>query len=393
MGGVLNYLASPWIDPNRKRSAKGDSLYPLDGIRGLAVVIVMASHANAVGMGGQGSLGVLLFFTLSGFVLMLPFAEHPERIFQWSTVWRFFANRALRILPIFAVAVLYIRWLIGENWEWATTNLTFAGGWTHLWSVAEEVRFYLLFPFVVALLALLPSRLPRIAALVAMILIAWRFQHFVLIDMMTGTLVEFDFWFFLAGALACLLYDPLRKLSGSSASIIFGFASLVIVACMFASSDAALAKLWRPLFPHLPNNLALNGWILPEPWCGLFIVLLVGVTAFPGTLINRLMQSWPMRHLGLLSYSLYLFHVPVMMSLERYELRTESLFLVTFAITYVVACVTYLAIEKPFLMLKPKDSRRRMFQGDRSAGEPDIGRAGKPASLPLSIGERVDFLE
>src|SRR5947209_3368949 len=98
---ALRYLASPWADPNVKKSADGESLYALAGVRALAVTTVIASHTSAFGMFGQGSLGVLLFFMLSGFVLTIPFEKHPERILQWSAVFRFFSNRALRILPIF----------------------------------------------------------------------------------------------------------------------------------------------------------------------------------------------------------------------------------------------------------------------------------------------------
>jgi peptidoglycan/LPS O-acetylase OafA/YrhL len=353
---IASYLTSPWTDPNRKQSARGDSLYALDGVRGLAVMIVILSHTSVFGMYGQGSLGVFLFFTLSGFVLTLPFVERPDRILRWSAVPRFFVNRALRIMPIFAVAVLYIRWFIGEDWTWATTNLTFAGGWTHLWSVAEEVRFYVLFPFVIAALALMPSML-RVPALLAMVLIAWRFQGAYTIDMMIGAQVEFFFWFFLAGALACFLYRGSARFANSAgAQGVAETLSLLILAFMFASSDAAVTNIWRPIFPRWPDGFFLNGWSQPELWCALFVAMLIGVTAFPNTHVSRLFQSWPMRHLGLLSYSLYLFHVPVLMLLEPYGIKGVPLFMVTFSISYVIAIISYLAVEKPFLMLKPKAS-------------------------------------
>src|SRR5689334_3949781 len=85
-GTVANHfychMMSPFRDPNLKRSTHGDSLFSLDGVRGLAVLVVVLSQANMLGMGGQGSIGVLLFFVLSGFVLTLPFAIQPKRIFS-----------------------------------------------------------------------------------------------------------------------------------------------------------------------------------------------------------------------------------------------------------------------------------------------------------------------
>lgn len=64
---IVSYFSSPFIDVDGKRSSHGDSLYPLDGVRGLAVLIVVMSHTSAFGMYRQGSLGVYLvdLFSLS----------------------------------------------------------------------------------------------------------------------------------------------------------------------------------------------------------------------------------------------------------------------------------------------------------------------------------------
>jgi peptidoglycan/LPS O-acetylase OafA/YrhL len=88
-----------------------------------------------------------------------------------------------------------------------------------------------------------------------------------------------------------------------------------------------------------------------------------------GNLAGRLLQSRFFRHLGLLSYSLYLFHVPVMLQLKNCGFREEKerLFIVVFAITYAIAFLSYLIIEKPLLMLKPK--RRDHLSGKATAAE------------------------
>jgi peptidoglycan/LPS O-acetylase OafA/YrhL len=61
-----------------------------------------------------------------------------------------------------------------------------------------------------------------------------------------------------------------------------------------------------------------------------------------------------MRHFGLLSYSLYLFHVPVMRLLHPLGLSGSPLFAAMLTCTYGAAVVSYLLIEKPFLLMKPK---------------------------------------
>src|SRR3546814_15169046 len=86
---MFQYLLSPFSDPDRKRSSHGDSDFSIDGLRGLAMLVVVASHTNAFGMAGQGSIGVLLFFVLSGYVLTMLFVDRPERVLSIAAVRRF----------------------------------------------------------------------------------------------------------------------------------------------------------------------------------------------------------------------------------------------------------------------------------------------------------------
>src|SRR3546814_17230942 len=90
---MLQYLLSPFSDPDRKRSSHGDSDFSIDGLRGLAMLVVVASHTHAFGMAGQGSIGVLLFFVLSGYVLTMPFVDRPESGLTLAAVRRFALNR------------------------------------------------------------------------------------------------------------------------------------------------------------------------------------------------------------------------------------------------------------------------------------------------------------
>lgn len=162
------YLASPWADVDGRRSSRGDSVAVLDGIRGLAVLIVLASHTGAFGMTGQGSVGVFLFFALSGFVLMLPFAERPARIFQLREVWYYVANRALRIVPLYVAAVLFLRWYMLSyslylfHFSVSTWLSTFGFGASELFAVTFAVTYIIAIASYLAIekpfLMLKPSR-------------------------------------------------------------------------------------------------------------------------------------------------------------------------------------------------------------------------------------------
>ena len=104
MNKIVSYLLSPYIDVNSKRSTKGDNLEILDGIRGFAVLIVLASHTSAFFMYAQGSLGVFLFFFLSGIVLSIPYIS-SSKILDIKETSLYFVNRVCRIVPLYVVMV------------------------------------------------------------------------------------------------------------------------------------------------------------------------------------------------------------------------------------------------------------------------------------------------
>jgi peptidoglycan/LPS O-acetylase OafA/YrhL len=305
-------------------------------------------------MYGQGGVGVLLFFMLSGFVLTLPFATHPARIFEWSTLWRFFVNRSLRVVPAFYVAVYYTAWYLGRDWEWIGAHLSFLSGWAHFWSVVQEARFYVLFPVTIAVLAFMPRAL-QIPALVILVLVAWIGRKLHAIDTMESGPVEFYFWIFVTGILVCFLYKKFGRSAVARQTDVarfFSAAAIVATISIVLTADEILKPIW-------PGAPPLNAWSAPELWCGLFAMLLFNVTVYPQSIIGRGLQSWFVCHLGLLSYSLYLFHIPVSMHLRALGMASGTrLFVATFCITYIAACISYLVVEKPFLALKPTSSFR-----------------------------------
>jgi peptidoglycan/LPS O-acetylase OafA/YrhL len=189
------------------------------------------------------------------------------------------------------VAVLSIAWQTSKPWNWVWLNLSFHSGWNHLWSVAEEVRFYFLFPLVVAGLALLPSRRYRIAALFILILLAWKFRGLHRVDAMNGVSLAFYFYFFffLTGTAACLIY---RALERGGAQLGYSIDVLIPLAV------AAVLNGWA--YPILSGDTT----EYPEMWCCIFVLLLVGTAISQSAFTARLLRSWIMRHIGLLSCSL-----------------------------------------------------------------------------------------
>lgn len=168
----------------------------LDGLRGVAIILVLATHRFGWPRGGQ--LGVDLFFILSGFLitsLLIVEVEHAGRISLRS----FYARRAARLLPGLALllcvylvaaaakgtdgpkAVLLGALYFGNIVQAFTDQRAFVGasGLGHLWSLAEEEQFYLVWPLLLPLAARL-RRPGRAVAMLAGLLVVYKlvlWQH------------------------------------------------------------------------------------------------------------------------------------------------------------------------------------------------------------------------
>jgi peptidoglycan/LPS O-acetylase OafA/YrhL len=349
-------LIGPVLDVNHKRSSVGNSYLELDGLRGIAVLIVLMSHSSAFGMYGQGSLGVLLFFFLSGFVLTLPFVENPMKIRNTDAVTRFTLNRMLRIVPAYWVACVVIFIWTSSPLEWLLWNMSFVKGWNHFWSVAEEVRFYILFPFVILLLSFIKQRFLQIILIVGLILLFYKYRDFHKIDMMShGKSVGLYFWMFLGGMLACFLHK-LEFLERIFLKPLFRYAmqllGIIVLLCLVMSSTYMIDGFWRPLVPTIPAGFKLNGWSSPGFWFFMFLSLFLSCTSASKGPLNLFVKLWFFRHVGLLSYSIYIIHMNIQFELMSKGFRAEKLFFVVLCLAYLYSYCSYVFLEKPFLAIK-----------------------------------------
>ncbi|WP_454048559.1 acyltransferase family protein [Cellulomonas sp. Marseille-Q8402] len=149
-------------------SSSGGRLLGLDALRGIAIALVMLTHADADRFGSGGMLGVTLFFTLSGFLItgvLLRDLERHGRV----RLGRFVGARALRLVP--PLLLVLAGYLVVEGLldhfagrahlaETILTALTYtanlpylphgSGAFFHLWTLATEEQFYLVWPLVLA---------------------------------------------------------------------------------------------------------------------------------------------------------------------------------------------------------------------------------------------------
>jgi peptidoglycan/LPS O-acetylase OafA/YrhL len=164
----------------------------LDGVRGVAIALVLFGHAFAWSRTpAAGSAGVTVFFTLSGFLITSLLLE--ERLKSGRVSMRsFYERRARRLLPALGLTVLTLLALtplIGEGLPVRSLigALTYSTNWLmighqddglgHLWSLAIEEQFYLVWPLLLVVLARLPRRwLVLLLAATAVGVSLWR-QH------------------------------------------------------------------------------------------------------------------------------------------------------------------------------------------------------------------------
>lgn len=353
---------SPYTDVRLKTSTQGVNIPVLDGIRGLAVLIVLSSHTNAFCMYAQGSIGVLLFFFLSGFVLIIPFYEEPNSILKKKSFLTFFLNRAFRIIPAYTLIAGATAIIQHTGYEWFLWNISFLKGWNHFWSVAAEVRFYLLFPVAVGCMALFKNRYTQISTIAIITYVSYQFKNKHHIDMMDGRHVPFYFYMFSGGMLTYLLVHlPLlqKYLHNTFAQKLFTTLSFLIICSFVLSSNEFIAELWRPLFHNLPKNISLNGWRIPHIWLFTFMIFFFSLTFYQTGTAKKILECYFLRHIGLLSFSIYLSHMVVMFKLNNLGFRQEGLFIAVFVVSYLISLVSYILIEKPFLQLKKMLQRKK----------------------------------
>ncbi len=372
------------------RGAAANGFRPdLEGLRGIAILLVLLFHANMPFTTG-GFVGVDVFFVLSGFLITgLLFREH-ERSGRID-LRAFYARRARRILPaalVILVVILAFSWftlapldlprvsadaaaaaLSVGNVRFALAGMDyFAQAQTpspvlHYWSLGVEEQFYLVWP---ALLILATrSRRPRAAAVVVLL------------------------------AVVVLSYGGSLFLTDSAPA--WAFYSLPTRAWQLGLGGLlALTAVW---YRRLPDLL-----VAPIGWIGLVAVLaslffIRPSTSYPGVAallpglgsagvilagerrasVGRLLSIPPLRFLGLISFSLYLVHWPILVLPAAYlPLGGELPFLVRVGlglIAIVLGWVSYQLIEEPF-------RRRRRL---RIAPGRTLAVAGLAVALTVSI--------
>ena len=354
-------------------SGSDNKILSFDGLRAVAVVSVMLFHAGFPGF-KLGSLGVDLFFALSGFLITHLFIKEYQRS-KTINLKNFWIRRFLRLMPIYwlylSIITILIATGVGElteyggwspaeyiasMWLYFINYLPFGGIWTkqyltiHLWTLAVEEQFYLIWPLV----------------MVFLLRCGWLLKGLLII------LVLFAFYYLFFASYSELL----KKISGRGITLFLG--------CLFAVF--CYQKQFHKIFKMLPANyMALLILLIffgmtaliylgscqekhiearfSAYFGALFCCLIVCLYHQSQTYSHRILELPVLTYVGKISYGIYLYHILVQKvvweliypddffnSPVDYLLRL----IIYFALTLVAASLSYHSIECYFLKFKDK---------------------------------------
>ena len=337
----------------------------IEGMRAIAVTLVVLSHAGIPGLAG-GYVGVDVFFVISGFLITTLLLGELRRTGTVSLA-RFYARRATRLLPASTLVLLVTvvaSWLwlpatrfksvsldaiyatfYGINWRLASEGVDYLNAdaepspLQHFWSLAVEEQFYLIWPLLLLIFALtwgrrhnVERRGPVVVALAVVVVAS-------LLVSITQTTSAAPWAYFGAhtrawelgiGALVAVGAAALSGLSRPLAAGLTwaGLAAVVVSAVLYDEQTA---------FPGFAAALPVLG----------AAAIIAGGCASPRGGAVTLLGTWPFQQIGKYSYGWYLWHWPILM-IVPHALGVEAtitLNLVLAAVSLVLAVASYHLVE------------------------------------------------
>ncbi|MBD8140563.1 acyltransferase [Frigoribacterium sp. CFBP 13605] len=372
--------ALPTTEPTVRpvSTTRRDRVLPLDGLRTLAIALVVLYHLHVPGF-GSGFVGVNVFFVLSGYLITtLLLREHAStgRI----RLGRFWVRRLLRLYPtLLAVVVVGVSlwWLVGD-YQGSTLGpvgaaliaLTYTGNvaraffdtsqgvFAPMWSLSMEEQFYLVWPPVLVLLLAVAVRRKALVAGLSVVVVASAVATWFLYDRPSG------------GATPDIYFSPVLNV----APLLMGCVLAVVL-----RSDrvrTALAGRWGALatwlgFAGVVGSLFVigSGWqqsvltfAVALPAVGLASMLLIGGLVTASSPVAWVLSLAPVAWFGrAVSYPLYLWHVVFIALVEPYVQGALGIVLVL-AAAICTSVLSHHFVEKPALALKgrfePREPRR-----------------------------------
>lgn len=377
-------------EPAPKRTGRRGLPYisGLDGVRAIAVLAVMFYHADLPWMPG-GFLGVDVFFVLSGFLITSLVLTELERTNRMDFK-QFYIRRARRLLPAVLVLLAVVA-VIGAflatdaaaglrrdipasllyvtNWAYVFSDQSYFEVigrpplLQHLWSLAVEEQFYLIWPAVAYFAFRRGQKLANVTgrdvvrhwavvgalASTALMIVMSLMGGYP--DPNDGSRVYFGtdghaMGLLIGAALATMwLPQSMRKVSHAASGIVnaIGLGSLVLVIWIMASTHSDSAWLYR------------GGFLV----FAVIVAVMIAAITHPSSQIGAVLGKQPLRYIGQRSYGLYLWHWPIFLILRPgLDIPIEGFWnlALRFGATFAAAELSYRYLEMP---IRRGDLKRR----------------------------------
>ncbi|MDO9410767.1 acyltransferase [Patulibacter sp.] len=316
----------------------------LDAIRGIAIGLVLLRHAFPDTFGAGGFVGVELFFVLSGFLITGILVR--DATLQRLSLRRFYLNRALRLVPALVVVVVVVAVVAStakplnyqpDVFASLVTALTYTSdipGWplsqyrelTHLWTLAIEEQFYLVWPFV----------------------IIWATKRY------RSSITRFAYLGVVAGLVLLLLTAFVAFLRDVPSSIYTWpttWTVTLLAGGALAVSDkrqvvgagvawaALLGMIGISLLPDAKGHI--SSYVVVVPAVAIGATALIANATGPNSI--SILHFVPLQQLGTISYGAYLWNYPIAQWVPG---------IWSMPLTIVAAVASYAVVEKQFLRMK-----------------------------------------
>jgi peptidoglycan/LPS O-acetylase OafA/YrhL len=342
----------------------------LDGVRGVAILLVLLHHFAMQWVGG-GFVGVDLFFVLSGFLITSLLLEE-WRATGTISLGAFYARRALRLLPALVVVLLAMV-LVSAGTEapkeaaamrtTALMTLLYSANWflafrslprpelSPMWSLSVEEQFYIVWPVLLVILLRMGWSRRSMGLIVTAMLLASAGLRLVLWErtgsfnrIMFGTDTHADG--LLAGALAAMVvhWGGTPRREGTLRAL--NWAAVLVVGFLIV-----FAHLGWPADPYMPwgGFVALNVAA---------VALIVCLISAPWAGVRRLFEFAPLVWLGRISYGVYLWHMAAPWILGRMGVPLGGAAgAAAMGVSVGAAALSFYALERPMLRFKRRFER------------------------------------
>ncbi|MBA2351286.1 MAG: acyltransferase [Burkholderiales bacterium] len=377
----------------QRQNHSPERIAALDGLRGLACLMVFGVHFGQITqldarigpfelgrLLANGNVGVALFFALSGMLLSLPLWQAKLEPARAPHLGRYFAYRCARILPAYYICLTALI-IANRHWSeamgWSDIGLHYALAFNYFdwsifsinppfWTIAVEVQFYLLLPLLFA-----PTRrMGAVAtAIGVLVLAAASYATYVWLIATIG-------WTSGPRAVSPVLtYSLLGHLPHFLLGVLAGRSFLRLRHSNPRRPWNADAPAWACLAAILiVLSTPIDDWLqIPYgrynlPYVPVLIAILITTAPF-ASIMSKLLDGFPLRHLGLISYGVYIYHLPAQHVTARYlghfSISAQEhwgLFgLLSLALTIAIAAGSYLTVERPIARAIRRLGKRRLL--------------------------------